>query len=79
MNSLYPSAEESWEEMAKMEPRNNCETPEVGGLPSGGFGVAMLPVGALCFYQAHLGRTVLPKWPFWTHLFYSVFYSVFRV
>ena len=36
----------------------------------------MLPVGALCFYQAHFGRTVLPKWPFWAHLFYSVFYSV---
>ena len=36
----------------------------------------MLPVGALCFYQAHFGRTVLPKWPFWAHLFYPVFYSV---
>ena len=36
----------------------------------------MLPVGALCFYQAHFGRTVLSKWPFWAHLFYSVFYSV---
>ena len=36
----------------------------------------MLPVGALCFYQAHFGRTVLPKWPLWAHLFYSVFYSV---
>ena len=35
-----------------------------------GFGVAMLPVGALCFYQAHFGRTVLPKWP---QLFDSVF------
>ena len=22
------------------------------------------------------GRTVLPEWPFWAHLFYSVFYSV---
>ena len=41
-----------------------------------GFRVAMLPVGALCFYQAHFGRTVLPKWPFWAHLFYPVFYSV---
>ena len=30
----------------------------------------------MCFYQAHFGRTVLPKWPFWAHLFYSVFYSV---
>ena len=29
--------------------------PEVGGLP---------PVGALCFYQAHFGRAMLPKWPF---------------
>ena len=36
----------------------------------------MLPVGALYFYQAHFGRTVLPKWPFWAHLFYPVFYSV---
>ena len=44
--------------------------------PKWDFGVAMLPVGALCFYQAHFGRTVFPKWPFWAHLFYSVFYSV---
>ena len=44
--------------------------------PKWGFGVAMLPVGALCFYQAHFGRTVLPKWPLWAHLFYSVVYSV---
>ena len=36
----------------------------------------MLPVGALCFYQAHFGPTVLPKWPFWAHLLYSVFYNV---
>ena len=41
-----------------------------------GFRVAMLLVGALCFYQAHFGRTMLPKWPFWAHLFYSVFHSV---
>ena len=41
-----------------------------------GFGVAMPPVGALHFYQAHFGRTVLPKWPFWAHLSSSVFYSV---
>ena len=27
-------------------------------------------------YQAHFGCTVLPKWPLWAHLFYSVFYSV---
>ena len=44
--------------------------------PKWGFGVAMLPVGALCFYQAHFGRRVLPKWPLWAHLFYPVFYSV---
>ena len=44
--------------------------------PKWGFRVAMLPVGALCFYQAHFGRTVLPKWPFWAHLFYPAFYSV---
>ena len=37
----------------------------------------MLPVGALCFCQKNFGRTVLPKWPLWAHLFYSVcFYSV---
>ena len=36
----------------------------------------MLPVGALRFCQAHFGRTVLPKWPFWAHLFYAVFYSI---
>ena len=41
-----------------------------------GFRVAMPPVGALCFYQVHFGRTVLPKRPLWVHLFYSVFYSV---
>ena len=35
----------------------------------------MLPVGALCFYQAHFGRTVLPKWPFWAHLFYAALLS----
>ena len=50
--------------------------PRSGGTPKWDFGVAMLPVGALCIYQAHFGRTVLPKWPFWAHLFYSVFYSV---
>ena len=44
--------------------------------PKWDFGGAMLPVGTLCFYQAHFGRTVLPKWPFWAHLFYSVFYNV---
>ena len=44
--------------------------------PKWGFGVAMLPVGASCFCQVHFGRTVLPKWPLWAHLFYTVFYSV---
>ena len=44
--------------------------------PKWGFGVAMLPVGALRFYQAHFGRTMLPKWPLWAHLFYPVLYSV---
>ena len=58
----------------------DCETREVGSLPSKwGFGVSMLPVGALCFYQAHFGRTVLPKWPLWAHLFYAVFYSVSKL
>ena len=49
-----------------------------GGMtPKWGFGFAMLPVGALCFfYQVHFGRTVLPKWPLWVQLFHSVFYSV---
>ena len=44
--------------------------------PKWGFEVAMLPVGAACFYQADFGRTTLPKWLLWAHLFYSVFYSV---
>ena len=44
--------------------------------PKWDFGAAMLPVGALRFYQAHFGRTLLPKWPFWVHLFYSVVYGV---
>ena len=52
----------------------HCKTREVGWTPKWGFGVAMLPVGALCLYQAHFGRTVLPKWPLWAHLFCSVFY-----
>ena len=43
--------------------------------PKWAFGIAMLPVGALCFYQAHVGRTVLPKWPIWAHLFCSAFYK----
>ena len=38
----------------------------------------MLPVGALCFYQAHFGHTMLPTWPLWVwvHLFCYVFHSV---
>ena len=48
-----------------------------GMTPKWGFGVAMLPVGTLCFYQAHFGRTMLPKWPLWAHLFYFVF-TVFQ-
>ena len=32
------------------------------------FRVAWLLVGALYFYHAHVGRTVLPKWPHWAHL-----------
>ena len=50
--------------------------PRSGMTPKWGFGVAMLLVGALlCFSQAHFGHTMLPKWPLWAHLFYSVFYS----
>ena len=45
------------------------QDPRSGITPKWGFGVAMLPVGALCFYQAYFGRTVLPKWPLWAHLF----------
>ena len=41
-----------------------------------GFRAAMLPVGALCFYRARFGHTLLPKWPFWAHLFHSVFYNL---
>ena len=44
--------------------------------PIWGFRVATHSVGTLCFYQAHFGRTMLPKWPLWAHLFYPVFYSV---
>ena len=55
--------------------RLNLWDPRSGRTPKWGFGVAMLPVGALCFYEAHFGCTVLPKWPFWVHLFYSIFYS----
>ena len=36
----------------------------------------MLPVGAFYFYQAHVGRTVLPRWPIWALLFYSVLHNV---
>ena len=38
--------------------------------------VAMLPVRAVCFYQVHFERTVLPKRPLWAHRLYSVVYSV---
>ena len=47
--------------------------------PKCGFRVAMLLVGALCFYQEHFGRTVLSKWPLWAHLFYSVFCTACRM
>ena len=53
---------------------STCETQEAGCLPTQVSGVAMLPVGALYFYQTHIGCTVLPQWPLWAHLFYSVFY-----
>ena len=43
-----------------------------GMSPKWGFVVAMLPVGALYFYHAHVGRTMFPNWPFWAHFFYSV-------
>ena len=46
--------------------------------PMPGFRVAMLLVGALYFYQADVGRTVLPKWPLWANLFYSVFNIMFQ-
>ena len=49
-----------------------------GMTPKWGLGVATLPVGALCFYQAHVGPTVLPTWPLWAHLFYSVCLQCFR-
>ena len=57
----------------------NLWDPRSGVTPKWDFGVAMLPVGALCFHQAHFGRTVLPKWPFWAHLFYSVLYNVLEL
>ena len=33
--------------------------------------------GTLCFNQAHFGRTMLPKWPLWAHLLYSVFLNFY--
>ena len=35
--------------------------------------------GIVLFYQAHFGRTVLPRWPLWAHLFYSVVDSVSEI
>ena len=46
----------------------------MGCLPSVVFGVAMLEVGALYFYQAYVGRTVPPTWPIRVHLFDSEFH-----
>ena len=65
-----------WEFSPVMFRSNILWDPRSGMTPKWGFGVAMLAVGALCFYQVHFGRTVLPKWLLWAHLFYSVFYSV---
>ena len=42
--------------------------------PKWGLGVAMLPMGALYFYQTHVGCAVLPKWPIWAHLETSALY-----
>ena len=44
-----------------------------------GFGVAMLPVGALCFYQAHFGRTCFQNGHFGrisSTLYFTVFWSL---
>ena len=45
--------------------------------PKWGFGVAMLPEGALCFYQARFGRTVLPKWPHFGRVSSPLYFTVF--
>ena len=46
--------------------------------PKWGFGVAMLPVGALCFYQAHFGRTCFQNGHFGrisSTLYFTVFWK----
>ena len=58
----FPGKERKKRDPHKLFPGDSFVTPKWD------FGVAMLPVGALCFYQARFGRTVLPKWPFWAHL-----------
>ena len=45
--------------------------------PKWGFGVAMYPVGALCFYQAHFGRTVLPNGHF-GRICSTLYFTVFQ-
>ena len=45
--------------------------------PKWGFGVAMLPVGALCFYQAHFGRTCFQNSHF-GRISSTLYFTVFR-
>ena len=45
--------------------------------PRWGFGVAMLPVGALCFYQAHFGRTCFQNGHF-GRISSTQYFTVFR-
>ena len=52
--------------------------PEKWGDSKVGFGVAMLPVGALWFCLAHFGRTVLPKWPLWENFSSTLYFTIFR-
>ena len=43
--------------------------------PKRRFGVAMLAVGTLFFYWAHVGHSVLPKRPSWAYVLYGAFYN----
>ena len=45
--------------------------------PKWGFGVAVLPVGALCFYHAHFGRTCFQNGHF-GRISSTLYFTVFR-
>ena len=60
----------------KVMDKRNVVRPGKWDDPQVGFQGSNAP--ALCFYQAYFGRTVLPKWPLWAHLFYSVYFTAFQ-